>query len=84
MLTQELLDTIERDAPLTPARGLRLHRARLTAELAEAQPPALRAATLALLLKLEHLERCESVAVGVAGGYLAPNLTVLPQLSVAA
>ena len=56
MLTQELLDTIERDAPATPARGLRLHRAMLKAELARPHTPALRAATTALLLKLEHLE----------------------------
>ncbi|MGE5864080.1 MAG: hypothetical protein ACM32J_03190 [Rhizobacter sp.] len=84
MLTQELLDTIERDAPATPARGLRLHRAMLKAELARPHTPALRAATTALLLKLEHLERCESVASDVPSGYLAPHLIVLPQLSVAA
>ncbi|ARN20763.1 hypothetical protein [Piscinibacter gummiphilus] len=84
MLTQEMLDTIERDAAATPARVLRMHATTIRADLARAHAPALRAAAEALLLKLDHLERCDRVATAGPLAYLSPSLLVLPPLAAAA
>ena len=83
MLTQELLDQIEREAAATPARVLRLHAATLREGLASLPAP-LRAATEALLMKLDHLERCDRVPTATSFEYLAPTLRVLSPMAAAA
>jgi len=84
MLTQELLDAIEREAPATPARVLRMHAATIRAGLERPLAPALRAAAEALLMKLDHLERNDRVDITRPLAYLAPSLLVLPPLAAAA
>lgn len=84
MLTQELLDQMERDAPATPARVLRLHATTIRDGLASPLPPPLRQAAEALLLKLDHLERCDRVAPAGGFEFLAPSLMILPPLAAAA
>jgi hypothetical protein len=84
MLTQELLNHMERDAPATPARGLRRHATTIREGLASPLPPGVRQAAEALLLKLDHLERCDRVAHAGAMEFLAPSLTILQPLAAAA
>jgi len=84
MLTQELLDMIERDAPATPSRVLSIHASTIRAGLAWSLAPPLRAAAEALLLKLDHLARCDRVAMAGPPVYLAPSLLLLPTLAAAA
>ena len=76
MLTPEMLRTIERDAAKAPSMALRLHARTLRAFVADTHDELFAQGT-ALLMKLEHMERCEVVAPAETEEYLAPQLMLM-------